>query len=58
MVRKNFFIEQEQIDLLNSLGGTIAVHVRRAIDDYIHVMRKTPPTAKQSPSKGGNINAR
>jgi len=34
MVRKAFFLDQEQIDFLESLPGTASEHVRQAINQY------------------------
>ena len=35
MVRKHFYLNQEQITALHNLGGTLAEHIRRAIDEYL-----------------------
>lgn len=46
--RTNIYIEYEQNKVLKSLGGTVAGHIRRAIDEYIerHTSKIT-----SSPSK-------
>jgi Tfp pilus assembly PilM family ATPase len=51
MVRKHFYLTEEQIQALQSLGGTLAEHIRRAIDDYLAKMQKVNVSA--SSSRGG-----
>lgn len=34
MLRKIYFVREDQHDFLKSLPGSAAEHVRRAIDDY------------------------
>lgn len=34
MIRKHFYLDQEQIDFLKSLPGTVSEHIRQAINDY------------------------
>jgi Tfp pilus assembly PilM family ATPase len=56
MIRKHFYLTEEQIQALHSLGGTLAEHIRRAIDEYLAKRQKVNVSA--SSSKGGVIDGR
>jgi len=45
-----FYIKEDQLNFLENLPGTVAEHIRRAIDDLIE---KKTPQAITSPSKKG-----
>lgn len=52
MIRKTYFLEQEQVDFLKSLPGTESEHLRQAINDY----KKKQENVSASQSKGGAKN--
>lgn len=54
MRRTNIYITDEQVVFLSELQGTIAEHIRRAIDEYIQKIKSQ--TISASSSKGGNTN--
>lgn len=48
MIRRHFYLNQEQIDFLKKLPGNISEHIRRAIDDYIEKLKAFNASASQS----------
>lgn len=52
MVRKHFFLDQDQIDFLESLPGTASEHLRSAINEFRERHRST----SASQSKRGDNN--
>ncbi len=50
MRRFNFFLDEERIDFLEKLPGTISEHIRRAIDEFIE--REKTKGISASKSKG------
>lgn len=53
MVRKNYYIREDQIDFLNSLPGVVSEHIRIAIDLY---QKQKLKYASSSPSRKGGKN--
>lgn len=51
MVRKQYFIRNDQIRFLSKLPGNDAEHVRAAIDDYIEKKRRETINVSMSQSK-------
>ena len=48
MIRKHFYISQEELDYLKKLPGTVSDHIRRAISEYIEDIQKQKYSASQS----------
>lgn len=49
MIRKNFYLSEDQLENLKRIGEvTTAEHIRRAVDEYIE--RRMPTMAATSPS--------
>jgi len=52
MIRYNFYLSKEQKKALEQLpSGSVAEHIRRAIDEYLK--RHAPTAATSSSKKGG-----
>lgn len=49
MVKRNFFIYNEQDKFLRHLGGNASEHVRRALDDYRERIQNRDATTSPSP---------
>jgi hypothetical protein len=49
MIRKDFYLTNDQFRFLHKLEGNVSEHLRRAIDKYINDIRKLE--VSQSPSK-------
>ena len=49
MIRKNFWLSNDQVRFLRKLEGTMTEHIRRAIDEYIERMKDLQ--VSKSPSK-------
>lgn len=52
MIRLNIYFEEEQVDELEVLPGTVSEHVRKAVDDYLKKMR---PQSSVSPSVKSSV---
>lgn len=53
MVRKHFYLTEEQEKFLKSLPGTMAEHLRKALDEYIEKKQNLNISASSS-MKGGD----
>jgi len=52
MKRYNFFLEQDQVDFLDKLPGTVSEQIRRAINEFIE--RQKNKNISASKSKGSD----
>jgi hypothetical protein len=52
MLRKQVYLHAEQLNFLESLPGSLAEHVRIAVDDYIEKKKNLNVSSSQS-KKGG-----
>lgn len=50
MVRKEFYIEEDQIEFLSTLPGTVSEHIRIAIDEYIDRKKREKLQVSESPT--------
>jgi len=51
MIRKNFWLTNDQFRFLRKLEGNVSEHVRRAIDEYITKLKIDLLNVSRSPSK-------
>ncbi len=51
MIRKNFWLTNDQFRFLRKLEGNMSEHVRRAIDKYISELKIEQLDVSKSPSK-------
>lgn len=47
MLRKTFFLDEEQITFLENLPGTISEHIRQAINDYQKKQQKVSSSSSE-----------
>ena len=50
MIRKDFWLTNDQFRFLRKLEGNVSEHIRRAIDKYINEVKKLDVST--SPTKG------
>jgi len=50
MIRKNFWLSNDQVRFLRKLEGNMTEHIRRAVDEYIAKKREEQLKISKSPS--------
>lgn len=53
MIRKNIYLDESQLEYLDTLSGTLAEHVRLAINLYITEKKREEVNVSSSLSKKG-----
>ena len=48
MVRKDFYLREDQVEFLSKLQGQMTDHIRQAVDDYIFKLKSVNVSASQS----------
>ena len=51
MIRKNFWLTNDQFRFLRKLEGNVSEHIRRALDKYIDELKIEQLDVSKSPSK-------